>query len=110
MKTYFVKIDTRYNGKEQLRQCLDEEVKAEYVKSYEIKTITDARQLTKEQALWLLANEVIDPAQAIIVCRGFATDDDDFVEVLPEDLDALYSDDSYNEFEIWLKDESTKHD
>jgi hypothetical protein len=109
-KNYFVELETIHNGEEQLKQCLEEEKKAEYIKSYAIKFIEHERQIPKQLALWLISNELIDPAQGLIVCKGFATDDGDFVEVLPEDLDALYADDDYNEFEIWLKKEHTTHD
>ena len=102
MKTYIVKLWTHTDGKAQIAQALADELKAQHIQGYEVGEITHPRQLRKEQAIWLLANEIIDPAQALIVCKGFATDDEDFVEVLKEDIDALTDDDDYDEFEIWL--------
>ena len=59
--------------------------------------------ISKEVALFLLKNEIINDDKAIIVCKGFATEDDDFVEVLPEDIESLKEDKLYQDFEIWMK-------
>ena len=59
-------------------------------------------EISKNLALFLLKNRLINPERAVIVCKGFANDDGDFVEVIPEDLSALKEDNEYQHFEIWL--------
>ena len=60
-------------------------------------------KISKRLALFLLHYELIDDAKAEIVCKDFANDDGDFVEVLKEDMDSLNSDEEYVDFEIWTK-------
>ena len=43
-------------------------------------------KISKQLALFLLYYELIDDAKAEIVCKDFANDDGDFVEVLKEDI------------------------
>ena len=61
------------------------------------------KKLTRDLALFFLKHGLIDTDKAILVCQGFATDDEDFVEVLPEDYESLKEDKDYQAFEIWLK-------
>lgn len=60
-------------------------------------------KISKQLALFLLYYELIDDAKAEIVCKNFANDDGDFVEVLKEDIYSLEDDNEYIDFEIWVK-------
>jgi len=66
-------------------------------------------KITKKLALFLLTWNIIDDAQAIIVCKGFATDDDDFVEVTNNDIHTLETNNNYKEFQIWTTKSNTIH-
>jgi hypothetical protein len=56
--------------------------------------------IPKHIAIWLLASNALTD-KFCIVCKGYATDDDDFVEVIFDDIDNLNEDKSYDQFEIW---------
>ena len=60
-------------------------------------------KISKQLALFLLHYKLIDDTKAEIVCKDFANDDGDFVEVLKEDIYSLEDDDEYVDFEIWVK-------
>ena len=60
-------------------------------------------KISKQTALFLLHHELIDDARAEIVCKDFANDDGDFVEVLKEDMFSLEDNTEYVDFEIWIK-------
>lgn len=60
-------------------------------------------KISKEQAIFLLHHGLIDDSKAEIVCKDFANDDGDFVEVLKEDIYSLNDDKEYVDFEIWVK-------
>lgn len=60
-------------------------------------------KIPKQLALFLLHYELINDAKAEIVCKNFANDDGDFVEILKEDIYSLEDDDEYVNFEIWVK-------
>ncbi|MCK5465898.1 hypothetical protein KAI56_00155 [Candidatus Parcubacteria bacterium] len=60
-------------------------------------------KISKQLALFLLHHELINDTKAEIVCKDFANDDGDFVEVLKEDIYSLEDDDEYVDFEIWVK-------
>ncbi|MCK5123431.1 MAG: hypothetical protein KAQ87_04805 [Candidatus Pacebacteria bacterium] len=60
-------------------------------------------KIPKQAALFLLHYGLIDDTKAEIVCKDFANDDGDFVEVLKEDICSLNDDKEYNDFEIWVK-------
>lgn len=40
---------------------------------------------------------------SLLVCKSFATKDNDFVEICPDDLESLHTHDEYAEFEIWVR-------
>ncbi|NPV01818.1 MAG: hypothetical protein HPY53_10605 [Brevinematales bacterium] len=61
------------------------------------------KRISKKLALFFLQNELINDKKAVIVCKGFATDDNDFVEVLKEDILSLEEDAEYKHFEVWLR-------
>ena len=57
-------------------------------------------KISKQQAIFLLNYDLIDNSKAEIVCKDFANDDGDFVEVLNEDIESLNNDKEYTDFEI----------
>ena len=61
------------------------------------------KRISKGLALFFLQYDLINDTKAVIVCKGFATDDDDFVEVLKEDIFSLKEDTNYKHFEVWLR-------
>ena len=60
-------------------------------------------KISKQQTIFLLNYDLIDNSKAGIVCKNFANDDGDFVEVLKEDIHSLNDDREYVDFEIWIK-------
>lgn len=64
---------------------------------------TDYVKISKEVALFCLKNDIIKDSKTVLVCKDFANDDGDFVEVLSEDVWVLEEDNEYQNFEIWLK-------
>jgi len=60
-------------------------------------------KISKQQTIFLLNYDLIDNSKAEIVCKNFANDDGDFVEVLKEDIHSLNDDREYVDFEIWIK-------
>lgn len=65
------------------------------------------QKITRNLALFLLKNGIINDSKSMIVCKNFANDDGDFVEVVPDDYESLEEDKNYSEFEIWLKEKAT---
>ena len=61
------------------------------------------KKISKDLAIFMLENEIIDNDAGFIVCRGYANDDNDFVEVTKEDVEGIEDDEEYIEFEIWTK-------
>lgn len=65
-------------------------------------------RIPKKTALFLLRHELLDPEKAIIVCKDYANDDGDFVEIMKEDIDDEWdewlADKEYTWFELWLRD------
>lgn len=61
------------------------------------------QKISREIALFFLKYDLIDTQKALIVCKDFANDDGDFVEVISEDYDSINDDKDYKEFEIWLR-------
>lgn len=68
------------------------------------------KKISREVALFLLENNLIDDSKGLIVCKGFADDGvigisggADFVEVMNEDLESLKDDEDYKDFEVWIK-------
>jgi hypothetical protein len=61
------------------------------------------QKIPREIALFLIKNDLINDKKSMIMCKNFATDDEDFVEVLNEDYECIKEDEEYQKFEIWLK-------
>lgn len=64
------------------------------------------KKISRNLALFLLRYDVINNKKAIIMCKGFANDDNDFLEVISEDYESLKEDDQYVDFEIWIKEKA----
>lgn len=58
-------------------------------------------KVSKQLAIELLKNKSLRD-NARIMCRGFANDYGDWVEVCHDDVDSL---DGYNDFEIWFNND-----
>lgn len=73
------------------------------------KEITTGYQITREQAHFILQNDLATPAMASVMCKEYGQDDD-FEEVTEEDLDeeTLELDEDYKTLEIWFEPSSTQ--
>lgn len=60
-------------------------------------------KISRNTVLFLLKYDLLDDKKAMIMCKGFANDDEDFLEVVSEDYESLEEDENYTNFEIWLK-------
>jgi hypothetical protein len=61
-------------------------------------------KISRNLALFLLKYNILNENKSMIVCKGYAADDCDFVEVGNDDYDSLKDDTNYSEFEIWIKE------
>ena len=61
------------------------------------------KKIPRNIALFILKNDLINIGKAVLMCKDFANDDGDFVEVIVDDYESLQYDKEYKNFEIWLK-------
>ena len=60
-------------------------------------------KITKTQANFLLQNDLLRCSVAMIVCKDFANDNGDYVEISAKEIKGIINDEEYFDFEIWVK-------